>query len=95
MLAKRTSAERLCLFTQSPKTRCSCAAKTHRELFSEFYEDLMKSPLEDALAKTPQPHHSVLLFQKMMHDLQSGGGHSDVVQQVSYMNGLASPTRLV
>ena len=62
--------------------QCNDAAKTHRELFSEFYEDLMKSKLEDALAKNAQPEHSVALFHQMMHDIQTGGGHRDVVEQV-------------
>lgn len=51
-----------------------CAGKTHRELFSEFYEDLLHEPLETALAVQPQPPAAVLLFQQMMRDVTTAGG---------------------
>ena len=59
------------------------AGKTHRELFSEFYQDLMQEPLEEALAVQPQPPASVLLFQQMMRDITTAGGVGvDPIQQV-------------
>ena len=63
----------------------SCAAgKTHRELFSEFYQDLLQEPLERALAVQPQPPASVVLFQQMMRDITTAGGVGvDPIQQVS------------
>lgn len=50
------------------------SGKTHRELFSEFYEDLLHEPLEAALAMQPRPPASVLLFQQMMRDITTAGG---------------------
>lgn len=62
----------------------SCpAAKTHRELFSEFYADLLKEPLEGVLAACPRPLASLQLFQRMMHDIMTGGQTSDPIDQVS------------
>lgn len=59
------------------------AGKTHRELFSEFYQDLLQEPLEEALAVQPQPPASVLLFQQMMRDITTAGGVGvDPIQQV-------------
>ena len=58
--------------------------KTHRELFSEFYEDLLQEPLDQALAEQPRPAASVLLFQQMMRDITTAGGVGmDPVGQVS------------
>ena len=57
------------------------AAKTHRELFSEFYRDLLKEPLEDVLAICPRPLASLQLFQRMMHDIMTGGQTSDPINQ--------------
>ncbi len=60
-----------------------CAAgKTHRELFSEFYADLLRQPLEAALAANPRPAASLHLFQRMMADIMSGPGTADPIQQV-------------
>ena len=60
------------------------AAKTHRELYSEFYQDLLQEPLEGALGQLPQPPASVKLFQQMMRDITTAGGVGvDPVQQVS------------
>ncbi|KAL3145894.1 hypothetical protein ABBQ38_015262 [Trebouxia sp. C0009 RCD-2024] len=62
--------------------------KTHRELFSEFYQDLLQEPLEEALAVQPQPPASVLLFQQMMRDITTAGGVGvDPIQQGSYAMG--------
>lgn len=41
-----------------------------------FYEDLLKQPLEDALAKNPAPKHSVEFFNQMMSDLSTAGRRS-------------------
>ena len=59
------------------------AAKTHRELFSEFYRDLLKEPLEDVLAICPRPLASLQLFQRMMHDIMTGGQTSNPIDQAS------------
>ena len=58
------------------------AGKTHRLLFSEFYQDVLRRPLEQALAAQPRPVAAVLLFQQMMRDISGGGGHQDPVEQV-------------
>ena len=60
----------------------ACPGKTHRELFSEFYEDLLRAPLAPALAANPAPPASLALFRRMMHDILSGGQTSDVMEQV-------------
>ena len=57
------------------------AARTHRELFSIFYADLMREPLEAVLAANPRPVAAVAFFGHMMRDL-SGTPGSDVMQQV-------------
>lgn len=63
--------------------RCASAGKTHRELFSEFYQDLLQEPLEEALAEQPRPPASVLLFQQMMRDITTAGGVGvDPIEQV-------------
>ena len=64
------------------KSYIICAGKTHRELFSEFYEDLLRAPLAPALAACPAPPLSAALFQRMMHDILSGGQTCDPVEQV-------------
>lgn len=51
-------------------------ACTHRELFSIFYRDLLKVPLEDVLPTNPTPQHSVTLFQQMMDDIATAGRRS-------------------
>ena len=56
-------------------------ARTHRELFSIFYADLMKQPLEDVLAKNPEPRMSKVLFEQMMRDLSSPEGVDGPVEQ--------------
>ena len=59
------------------------AAKTHRELFSEFYADLMREPLEAVLARNPAPAASVAFFERMLADIVSGGGASEPVEKAS------------
>ena len=59
------------------------AGKTHRELFSDFYADLMREPLEQTLAENPRPFWSVALFGQMMRDLHQCGGRTDPIEQVS------------
>ena len=66
----------------SAKASNCAAAKTHRELFSEFYQDLMEEPLEAVLAANPRPQLSVTLFSQMMRDLQHCGGCTDPLEQV-------------
>ena len=63
------------------------AAKTHRELFSEFYADLMREPLEVVLASNPAPAASVAFFERMLADIVCGGGASDPVVKVSSASG--------
>ena len=63
--------------------RARLAAKTHRELFSEFYRDLLREPLEDVLAICPRPLASLQLFQRMMHDIMTGGQTSNPIDQAS------------
>ena len=60
------------------------AAKTHRQLFSDFYADLLKEPLEEVLAVSPRPTASVQLFQRMMHDIMTGGQTTDPIDQVCF-----------
>lgn len=62
-------------------------ARTHRELFSIFYADLMKQPLEDVLAKNPEPRMSKVLFEQMMRDLSSPEGVNGPVELASYALG--------
>ena len=65
------------------KLAVGAAAKTHRELYSEFYQDLLQEPLEPALEQQPQPPASVLLFQQMMRDITTAGGIGlDPIEQV-------------
>jgi hypothetical protein len=49
-------------------------AATHRALFRSFYEDLLRSPLADALAVDPAPAGSAALFRRMMADVATAGG---------------------
>ncbi|KAI3438417.1 hypothetical protein D9Q98_000848 [Chlorella vulgaris] len=60
-------------------------AATHRELFSQFYADLMREPLEGALAATPCPPAAQRFFAQMTRDLCGPG--SDVMQQACYAMG--------
>ncbi|KAL4444936.1 hypothetical protein ABPG77_003986 [Micractinium sp. CCAP 211/92] len=60
-------------------------ARTHRELFSIFYADLMKEPLEALLAAAPRPPAAELFFSQMMRDIN--GSAADVVEQACYAMG--------
>lgn len=63
-------------------------ARTHRELFSVFYSDLMRQPLDDVLKKNPEPHFSKILFDKMMKDLSGPGeGVHGPLELASYALG--------
>ena len=56
------------------------AALTHRELFSLFYADLLREPLEEALAANPRPAAAHRFFAQMMRDLNTAC--ADAMQQV-------------
>jgi len=58
------------------------AAKTHRELFSDFYADLMREPLEALLAANPAPAASAAFFERMLADIVGGGGALDALEKV-------------
>jgi hypothetical protein len=62
-------------------------ARTHRELFSMFYADLMKEPLEGVLKANPEPRHGKVLFDQMMRDLTAPEGVSGPVELASYALG--------
>lgn len=70
-------------------------AKTHRELFSDFYADLMREPLQMAVNQHPHPPAASLLFQQMMRDLcitipqrrQDGGVEMSSMEAASYAMG--------
>lgn len=55
---------------------------THRELFSDFYADVLREPLEEALAANPRPQWGALLFSQMLRDIMGGGQCSDPIEQV-------------
>ncbi|GAB4824090.1 hypothetical protein N2152v2_011136 [Parachlorella kessleri] len=61
-------------------------ACTHRELFSAWYQDLMREPLESLLEANPRPANAVLLFEQMMRDIMQGCS-SDRVEQATYAMG--------
>ena len=48
--------------------------KTHRELFSDFYQSLFGTPLANLLATSAPPTHAPRLYHRMMRDILSGGG---------------------
>ena len=70
---------------------CTRAAHTHRELFSMFYADLMKEPLERLLAEWGTPAAAELLYGQMMRDIMSTE-HGDAVAQVRWAGGGGAPT---
>jgi hypothetical protein len=67
-------------------------AKTHRELFSDFYADLMHEPLQTSVNQSSHPAAS-LLFQQMMRDLTTNpqrrqdGGEMSSMEMASYAMG--------
>jgi len=61
--------------------------KTHRQLFSEFYESVFQAPLSELIAENPVPRHSAELFGKMMSDIQTGGARDDPLEGASYAMG--------
>ena len=73
-------------------------AKTHRELFSDFYTDLMREPLQMGMNQTLTsqvhcPPAASLLFQQMMRDLTTNpqrrqdGGEMSSMEMASYAMG--------
>jgi hypothetical protein len=60
-------------------------ARTHRELFSIFYADLLKEPLEALLAAAPRPPAAERFFGQMMRDLDAP--RADSVEQACYAMG--------
>ncbi len=69
-----------CAHLQTPTS--TTTARTHRELFSMFYQDLLRAPLEEALAVNAQPPAAVAMFASMMRDIESAGGRVDCIDQV-------------
>lgn len=63
-------------------THNTTTARTHRELFSVFYRDLLHASLEDALALDAQPPAAVAMFASMMRDIDTAGGRTDCIDQV-------------
>eukprot|EP00877_Chromochloris_zofingiensis_P008465 jgi/Chrzof1/3872/Cz13g11260.t1 len=61
--------------------------KTHRELFSDFFQSLFGYPLPELLADSPAPAAAQLLYSQMMRDILGGGGHDAVMAQASYALG--------
>mmetsp|Transcript_17101 Transcript_17101/g.47724 ORF Transcript_17101/g.47724 Transcript_17101/m.47724 type:complete len:333 (+) Transcript_17101:92-1090(+) len=63
-------------------------ARTHRELFSEFYQSLMGEPLEEMMREDAAPALSVAAFDAMLKDVMTAGStDADVVEQGSYAMG--------
>ena len=69
------------------------AGKTHRQLFSEWYEGLWGEPLADLMAEGARPVASEALYGQMMRDILSGGQTSNPVDQVRFCSGLLSDRR--
>eukprot|EP00878_Enallax_costatus_P032746 GHUV01036010.1.p1 GENE.GHUV01036010.1~~GHUV01036010.1.p1 ORF type:complete len:261 (+),score=79.21 GHUV01036010.1:174-956(+) len=61
--------------------------KTHRELFSDFFQSLFGYPLTQLLADSPAPAAAQLLYSQMVRDILGGGGETDVLAQASYALG--------
>lgn len=57
------------------------AARTHRELFSMWYADLMREPLEALMAASPAPAAAVALYEQMMRDIMTAPC-ADPIEQV-------------
>merc|ERR1711871_1714081 len=58
--------------------------KTHRKLFSEWYTSITGESLSKLDAA---PKKSEALFNKMMTDVNTGGGHECPIEQASYALG--------
>jgi hypothetical protein len=56
--------------------------KTHRELFSDFFQSLFGYPLTQLLEDSPAPGAAEALYEQMMRDVLGGGGHADAVEKV-------------
>eukprot|EP00878_Enallax_costatus_P016110 GHUV01016892.1.p1 GENE.GHUV01016892.1~~GHUV01016892.1.p1 ORF type:complete len:241 (+),score=73.76 GHUV01016892.1:110-832(+) len=59
--------------------------KTHRELFSDFFQSLFGYPLTQLLADSPAPAAAQLLYSQMVRDILGGGGETDVLAQVNLL----------
>lgn len=65
-------------------------SRTHRELFSMFYADLLKEPLESALSQNARPPAAQLLFQQMVRDMNGGGASGSATSPVEMTVELSS-----
>lgn len=61
--------------------------KTHRELFSDFFQSLFGYPLADLMADSPEPEAAVKLFAQMMRDIEGGGGEEGALEKACYALG--------
>lgn len=61
--------------------------KTHRELFSIFYESVTGDKLSDLIAEGTKPRAAMALFERMLTDVSTGGNHYDPTEQASYALG--------
>ncbi len=65
------------------RVRVCLAVKTHRELFSEFYQSLFHEPLEQLVAEGGRPAAAELLWAQMNRDIMGGGTvYTDTNEQV-------------
>ncbi|GMH38085.1 hypothetical protein BSKO_05969 [Bryopsis sp. KO-2023] len=62
-------------------------AKTHRQLFCEFYTSLFRESVQDLLAEGVRPIGSELMFEQMMRDILGGGECITPVEKASYALG--------
>lgn len=62
-------------------------AKTHRQLFCEFYSSLFQESIADLLADGERPKASELMFEQMMRDILGGGECETALEQASYALG--------
>lgn len=61
--------------------------KTHRELFADFYASLFGHPLADLLADSPEPTAARALYERMMLDIETGGGEATPLARACYALG--------
>ncbi|GBF99470.1 hypothetical protein Rsub_12138 [Raphidocelis subcapitata] len=61
--------------------------KTHRELFSDFFQSLFGYPLADLIADSPTPEAAAKLFAQMMRDIEGGGGEEGALEKACYALG--------